>query len=135
MPAHLFAHSSLEAMDFIMSKQDLGSAKRLNELLATLAETVDSRADGNPEKSYTARLLKSGPVRCGKKIAEEGAEVALAIAAETRKDVAAETADLLFHLLVGLRVRGVQLDMVADALSERRGVSGIAEKAARQTKA
>lgn len=118
-----------------MPKQELGSAERLTALIATLAQTVDSRVDGNPEKSYTARLLKSGEVRCAKKIAEEGAELALAIAAESRKDVAAETADLLFHLLVGLRARGVPLDMVADALAERRGVSGIAEKAARQTRA
>jgi phosphoribosyl-ATP pyrophosphohydrolase len=117
-----------------MSKNDLGSAKRLTELVALLASTVDSRVDGNPDKSYTARLLKSGPLRCGKKIAEEGAEVALAIAAEGRKETAAETADLIFHLLVGLRAKGVSLDMVADALTERRGVSGLAEKAARQSK-
>lgn len=117
-----------------MVKQELGSAERLNDLIALLARTVDSRVGGNPDKSYTARLLQSGPIRCGKKIAEEGAEVALAIAAETRKDAAAETADLLFHLLVGLRAKGVTLDMVADALSERRGVSGIAEKASRQTR-
>lgn len=119
----------------MVAKQELGSSDRLLALLATLSQTVDSRVGGNPEKSYTARLLKSGPIRCGKKIAEEGAEVALAIAAETPKDTAAETADLLFHLLVGLRAKGVSLDMVADALAERRGVSGIAEKASRQTKA
>ena len=51
-----------------------------------------------------------------------------------RKEVASETADLLFHLLVGLRAKGVSLDMVADALAERRGVSGLAEKAARTQK-
>ena len=118
-----------------MPKQELGSAQQLNALIAILARTVDERVDSNPDKSYTARLLRSGEIRCAKKIAEEGAEVALAIAAESRKDVAAETADLLFHLLVGLRARGVPLDMVAEALAERRGVSGIAEKAARQTKA
>ena len=119
----------------MVAKQELGSSQRLLDLLATLAQTVDSRAHGNPEKSYTAKLLKSGPIRCGKKIAEEGAEVALSIAAETPKDTASETADLLFHLLVGLRAKGVSLDMVADALAERRGVSGLAEKASRQTKA
>ncbi|WP_018148825.1 phosphoribosyl-ATP diphosphatase [Henriciella marina] len=117
-----------------MSKTDLGSAQRLNELVALLAATVDSRVDGNPERSYTARLLQSGPIRCGKKIAEEGAEVALAIAAQGRKEVASETADLIFHLLVGLRAKGVSLDMVADALAERRGVSGLAEKASRTPK-
>ena len=117
-----------------MAKQDLGSADRLTELLTTVARTVDERADANPDKSYTARLLKSGQLRCGKKIAEEGAELALAIAAEGRKETASEAADLLFHVLVGLKSKGVSLDMVADALAERRGVSGLAEKAARQTK-
>ena len=116
----------------MIKKDPLGSPDKLNRLLAELSKTVDSRAGGNPEKSYTARLLHSGPVRCGKKIAEEGAELALAIAAESRKDTAAEAADLLFHMLVGLRAKGVTLDMVADALAERRGVSGIAEKAARK---
>lgn len=115
-----------------MKKDPLGSTDRLNALLTVLSETVDMRVGGNPEKSYTARLLHSGPVRCGKKIAEEGAELALAIAAEGRKETAEEAADLLFHLLVGLRAKGVTLDMVADALAARRGVSGIAEKAARK---
>ena len=115
-----------------MKKDPLGSPAKLNNLIALLSETVDARAGGNPEKSYTAKLLHGGPVRCAKKIAEEGAEVALAIAAEGRKETAEEVADLLFHLLVGLRAKGVTLDMVADALSERRGVSGIAEKAARK---
>lgn len=114
------------------AKKPLGSANRLSELLSILSETVDERVSGNPEKSYTAKLLHSGPVRCGKKIAEEGAELALAIAAEGRTEAAEEAADLLFHLLVGLRVKGVSLDMVADALAERRGVSGIAEKASRK---
>lgn len=116
-----------------MAKQPLGSADRLTGLVAVLASTVDSRAGGNPEKSYTAKLLKSGELRCGKKIAEEAAELALAIAAEGRKETASEAADLIFHLLVGLRAKGVTLDMVADALAERRGVSGLAEKASRQT--
>lgn len=118
-----------------MAKQPLGSADRLNALLGSLAATVDSRAGGNPEKSYTAKLLSSGELRCGKKIAEEAAELALAIAAEGRKETASEAADLIFHVLVGLRAKGVPLDMVADALAERRGVSGIAEKASRQTRA
>lgn len=114
------------------SKKPLGSAARLNTLLSALSETVDERVSGNPEKSYTAKLLHSGPIRCGKKIAEEGAELALAIAAEGRKETAEEAADLLFHLLVGLRAKGVSLDMVAEALAERRGVSGIVEKASRK---
>ncbi len=115
-----------------MKKDALGSAEKLANLLRLLSATVDNRANGNPEKSYTAKLLHSGPVRCGKKIAEEGAELALAIAAEGRRETAEEAADLLFHMLVGLRAKGVSLDMVAAALAERRGVSGIVEKANRK---
>lgn len=115
-----------------MKKEALGSADKLATLLGLLSTTVDNRASSNPEKSYTAKLLHSGPVRCGKKIAEEGAELALAIAAEGRRETAEEAADLLFHMLVGLRAKGVSLDMVASALAERRGVSGIVEKANRQ---
>ena len=118
-----------------MAKQPLGSAERLTGLVAALAETVDSRVGSSPEKSYTAKLLSGGEVRCGKKIVEEAGEVALAIAAEGRKETASEAADLIFHLLVGLRAKGVSLDMVADALAERRGVSGLEEKAARQSRA
>lgn len=115
-----------------MKKDQLGSADKLSALLTTLSATVDNRVGGNPEKSYTAKLLNSGPLRCGKKIAEEGAEMALAIAAEGRTETAEEAADLLFHMLVGLRVKGVSLDMVAEALAKRRGVSGITEKANRK---
>lgn len=114
------------------SKKPLGSANSLNTLLAALSSTVDDRVNSNPEKSYTAKLLHAGPIRCGKKIAEEGAELALAIAAEGKTETAEEAADLLFHMFVGLRIKGVSLDMVADALAERRGVSGIAEKASRK---
>ncbi|GAB5459353.1 MAG: hypothetical protein Hens3KO_23830 [Henriciella sp.] len=117
-----------------MKNDPLGSPEQLNQLLAQLSATVDERSSGNPEKSYTARLLHAGPLRCGKKIAEEGAELALAIAAEGRKETASEAADLIFHMLVGLRVKGVTLDMVAAALAERRGVSGIVEKASRKAR-
>ena len=110
----------------------LGDATRFANLIAALADRVDKRVTSDPNKSYTARLMAGGPLRCGKKIAEEGAELALALAAEGKKETAGEAADLIFHMLVGLRVKGVSLDKVADKLAERRGVSGIAEKASRK---
>ncbi|MEM1086897.1 MAG: phosphoribosyl-ATP diphosphatase [Pseudomonadota bacterium] len=114
-----------------MSQSPLGSSKALSTMLTYLAETVDDRADADPADSYTARLLSKGTLHCGKKIAEEGAELALALAAEGRSETAAEAADVLYHVFVGLRAKGVSLDKVAAALAKRQGVSGLAEKAAR----
>lgn len=114
-----------------MSHAPLGSANSLADMLASLASTVDARADSDPKDSYTATLLSKGPLHCGKKIAEEGVELALALAAEGEAETASEAADLLYHMLVGLRAKGVSLDQVAAALATRQGVSGLDEKAAR----
>lgn len=115
-----------------MTDRPLGSADNLASLIAYLAETVDSRVGGDPKDSYTARLLHKGSLHCGKKIAEEGAELALALAAEGRSESASEAADLIYHMLVGLRSKGVSLDQVANALRKRQGLSGLEEKANRQ---
>ena len=114
-----------------MTDKPLGNADDLASLIAYLAETVDSRVGGDPKDSYTAKLLQKGPLHCGKKIAEEGAELALALAAEGRSESASEAADLIYHMLVGLRSKGVSLDQVATALRKRQGISGLEEKAAR----
>jgi phosphoribosyl-ATP pyrophosphohydrolase len=100
--------------------------------LDVLAQIIAERSGDDPSKSYTAKLLAGGPLRCAKKFGEEGVEFALAVAAQDDDAVAAEAADALYHLLVALASRGVSLDAVAEALARRRGVSGLAEKAARQ---
>lgn len=110
----------------------LGPATLLAEMLADLAATVDQRATGDATTSYTAQLIARGTLHCGKKIAEEGAELALALAAQGRPEAASEAADLIYHVLVGLRAKGVRLDDVAAALSARQGMSGLAEKASRR---
>ncbi len=110
----------------------LGSAIALAEVLASLSKTVDKKVLADPAKSYTAQLYAKGPLKCGKKIAEEGAELALALAAEGPKEAASEAADLIYHMLVGLRTRGVSLDQVATALIKRQGMSGLQEKANRR---
>ncbi len=109
----------------------LGSAEALAAALRHLAAVIDARAGADPASSYTASLLAAGSRKVARKVSEEGGELALAIAAEPGEAVLGEAADLLFHMLVGLRVRGLSLDQVADVLSQREGVSGLAEKAAR----
>ncbi len=109
----------------------LGGATNLAAALSHLASTVDARAGADPASSWTAKLLAGGPALCAKKLGEEGVEAALAVASQSDDDVAEEAADLIFHLIVALRARGVTLDKVADVLRSREGVSGLIEKATR----
>jgi phosphoribosyl-ATP pyrophosphohydrolase len=110
----------------------LGSAAFLGEVLAHLAKTIDERAGGDPEASWTAKLLAGGPALAAKKLGEEGVEAALAVANQGDKEVAAEAADVIYHLLVALRSRGVSLDQVGKVLEARQGKSGLEEKSGRK---
>ncbi|RFF30027.1 bifunctional phosphoribosyl-AMP cyclohydrolase/phosphoribosyl-ATP diphosphatase HisIE [Wenzhouxiangella sediminis] len=87
--------------------------------LAELERTIADRAGTDPEKSYTARLLAEGSKRCAQKVGEEGVEVALAAASGDRDELASESADLLYHLLVSLRSAGTDLESVLDVLIKR----------------
>jgi len=101
--------------------------------LEQLAETIAQRAESEPSTSYTAKLLSDGKERCAKKFGEEAVEAAIAGATGNKEELAAETADVLYHLLVLLEATGVSLDDVSAILSQRDGVSGLAEKAARKS--
>src|SRR5262245_56685143 len=87
--------------------------------LARLESVIEQRIAERPEGSYTARLYAQGPRRIAQKVGEEGLEVALAGAAETDDKVIAESADLLFHLLVLLKSRGVPFERVVSELASR----------------
>ena len=87
--------------------------------LAKLEAVIAQRATEKPEASYTARLLDKGINRVAQKVGEEGVELALAGAAEADDKVIEESADLLFHLLVLLRARGVSLSQVVSQLESR----------------
>jgi phosphoribosyl-ATP pyrophosphohydrolase len=100
-----------------------------------LFKTIAARKGSDPAKSYTALLLKEGPAKCAKKFGEEAVEVVLAAVAKDRKDLTAESADVLYHLLVVWAACGVKPEMVYAALAAREGQSGLAEKASRKKKA
>jgi phosphoribosyl-ATP pyrophosphohydrolase/phosphoribosyl-AMP cyclohydrolase len=87
--------------------------------LARLEAVIAQRAAEKPEASYTARLLDKGIARVAQKVGEEGVEVALAGVNESTQKVIDESADLLFHLLVLLRARGLTLAQVVQALEAR----------------
>lgn len=99
--------------------------------LADLAEMVRDRGSSGDPGSYTAKLLGEGVERCAKKFGEEAVEAALAAVSGDRKALAAEAADVLYHLLVMLEAGGVDLDTVMAELERRTGQSGLAEKASR----
>ena len=94
-------------------------APGLAAALTRLAALVDDRAARRPEDSYTARLLAAGAARAAQKVGEEGVETALAAAAGTEEEVVSEAADLLYHLLVLLKSRGVPPDRVGEELARR----------------
>jgi phosphoribosyl-AMP cyclohydrolase / phosphoribosyl-ATP pyrophosphohydrolase len=87
--------------------------------LSALEEVIERRIADRPEGSYTARLLSQGPTRIAQKVGEEGLEVALAAVAETDAKLLAESADLVYHLLVLLKSRGLPLERVVVELQSR----------------
>jgi phosphoribosyl-ATP pyrophosphohydrolase/phosphoribosyl-AMP cyclohydrolase len=98
--------------------EPLTTAERL-AFLGTLEGVIAQRIADRPEGSYTARLFSQGPKRIAQKVGEEGLEVALAAVAETDDKVIAESADLLFHLLLLLKSRGLPFEQVVAELQSR----------------
>jgi phosphoribosyl-AMP cyclohydrolase / phosphoribosyl-ATP pyrophosphohydrolase len=96
----------------------LTGAARLG-FLAQLAAVIEQRRAEAPEHSYTARLFAAGPKRLAQKVGEEGVEVALAAVGESAEQLLSESADLLFHLMVLLRSRNLQLEEVVKVLAAR----------------
>jgi phosphoribosyl-ATP pyrophosphohydrolase len=97
-----------------------------------LAATIDARSGASGEVSYTRKLLDKGPAHCARKLGEEAVETVIAAVEGDRDALVAESADLIYHLLVLLKSRGVTLADVEAALAKRTGTSGLEEKAARQ---
>ncbi|MFT4278758.1 MAG: phosphoribosyl-ATP diphosphatase [Rhodopseudomonas sp.] len=100
--------------------------------LHDLAATVDARAESGGESSYTKKLLDKGPEHCAKKFGEEAVEMVIAAVENDRGHLISETADVLFHMLVLLKSRGVKLEEVEAALAQRTSMSGLEEKASRK---
>ncbi len=99
--------------------------------LADLEARIAERAKASPDESWTAKLLAAGPERCAKKLGEEAVEAVIAAVKGDRAELIAESADLIYHLLVVLKARDVALQDVLSQLEARTATSGLAEKAAR----
>lgn len=104
------------------------------DVLDRLSEIIHKRSLAEADQSYTRKLLDGGPSRCAKKLGEEAVEAVIAVMENDRAAIASEAADLVYHLLVALELRGVPFADVLGVLEERMSQSGLAEKAARSGK-
>ena len=99
----------------------------LDELFATIA----SRKGSDPTQSYTAKLLAAGVETCAKKFGEEATEAVIAAIQKDKGELAKESADVLYHLLVLWAASGITPDNVYAVLKARESQSGLEEKASR----
>jgi len=100
-------------------------------VLDRLFTVVTARRTADPAFSHSARLLSRGIAKVAQKFGEEAVECLIEAVAGQRKAVIAESADVLYHLIVLWVASGVDPAEVWAELKRREGVSGIAEKAAR----
>ena len=101
-------------------------------VLDRLFAVIESRRGADPKDSRTAKLFARGPKKIAQKLGEEAVETILEAEAGDTTKLVAESADLLYHLLVLWAARGVAPAAVWGALADRMGVSGIAEKRSRK---
>ena len=101
--------------------------------LADLERIVASRAAASPEESWTAKLVAAGQAKAAKKLGEEAIETVIAAIEGEKGPLVSESADLIYHLMVVLKIGGVELQEVMAELERRTGQSGIAEKSSRQS--
>ena len=100
--------------------------------LHDLEKRVRVRAQAPADASYTRKLLDQGVAECAKKLGEEAIETVIAAVGKDRGRLIAETADLIYHLLVVLAARGITLAEVEAELAARTRQSGLQEKASRK---
>ncbi|HET7084172.1 MAG TPA: phosphoribosyl-ATP diphosphatase [Rhizomicrobium sp.] len=96
-----------------------------------LFATIAARKGSDPSKSYTAKLLAEGVEKCAKKFGEEATEAVIAAIQKDKTELAKESADVLYHLLVLWAASGITPQDVYAVLISREGQSGLDEKAAR----
>lgn len=107
---------------------------RSNDTLARLAQVIEDRRGGDPEKSYVARLFHKGTDAILKKVGEEATEVVMAAKDGDAAKLVNEVADLWFHSMLALSALGVKPADVLAELERREGLSGLEEFAARKMK-
>ena len=101
-------------------------------ILDRLYKVIDSRRNGDPAVSHTAKLFQKGTRKIAQKVGEEAVETVIEAVRGKRDRLIAESADLMYHLLVLWADAKIQPGEIWEELAKREGVSGIAEKRARE---
>jgi phosphoribosyl-ATP pyrophosphohydrolase len=101
--------------------------------LSDLERIVEERSKVSPEQSWTAKLVAAGQPKAAKKLGEEAIEAVMAAVTGDRDNLTYEAADLLYHLLVVLKIAEIPLENVMAELERRTAQSGLKEKASRQS--
>jgi len=114
-----------------MSSSDGAGEGFDGRVLDRLYTVIESRRGAHKKSSHTAKLFHKGTGKIAQKLGEEAVETVIEAVAGDAGAVVAESADLLYHLLVLWAARGIEPRLVWAALEARRGESGIAEKAGR----
>ena len=100
--------------------------------LADLDPIVARRAEADPGESWTAKLVAGGQGKAAKKLGEEAIETVMAAVRQDRENLVYESADLLYHLMVVLKIADIPLQAVMQELERRTAQTGLSEKASRQ---
>ena len=103
----------------------------MSDALDALFATIAARKGGDASQSYTAKLLAAGVEKCAAKFGEEATETVIAAIRQDKGELARESADALYHLMVLWAASGITPDDVYAVLKSREGVSGLDEKAGR----
>ena len=106
-------------------------AAELGPALDRLWQVIQSRRNADPQSSYTARLFARGRAKIAQKLGEEAVEAVIEGVGENSAALVAESADLIYHLLVLWAAAGVSPADVAADLARREGTSGIEENRSR----
>ena len=101
-------------------------------ILDRIAASIEERKDGDPEKSYVAKLFAKGDDAMLKKIGEEATEVVMACKDGVPEKIVGEVADLWFHSMIVLARHGLGPNDVLAEMQRREGISGLDEKASRK---
>ena len=105
-----------------------------NDIIERLMKVLESRKDAEPGASYVASLYHDGLDSILKKNGEDSTETIIAAKTGDKAQIVYETADLWFHCLVLLAQQNIEVRQLLDELDRRFGISGIEEKAARNSK-
>lgn len=135
-PAGPSCHTERDNCFFVPLSLDEGilepDPQGVKPMVERLEQVLESRKSSEGDKSYTKSLFEAGTTQINRKIIEEADELAQALEKESDERAISETADLLFHVLVGLRYRNISWRSVLEVLAGRFGVGGHVEKATRR---